>query len=186
VSPPYSTLNGIEDPTQGRFRLVFFPGQETLPGVINLAMVERYSRVTACHEAGHAVVAWALGLVVGTICVRADDAGGGADIGSAEHLCLTKQIAARIAGAAAEDLFDCHSHDLASFNDNVKIMELLEEHGISEREGLALRAEAYRCARKYLEKNRAKVAKLVDRLAQCGEVDGVEFLQLMQAEANGG
>jgi hypothetical protein len=70
-------------------------------------------RSTAYHEAGHAVVAFALGLLVGTIRVRADDAGGTTEIEPADHLTLIDQIALCHAGTAAEQLFDCRSHDWA-------------------------------------------------------------------------
>ena len=40
-------------------------------------------QATAFHETGHAVVVWALGLRVGTIEVREEDAGGRTDIGPA-------------------------------------------------------------------------------------------------------
>ena len=41
---------------------------------------------TAYYEAGRAIVAWSLGLEVQSIRIHADDAGGGAVIGSADHL----------------------------------------------------------------------------------------------------
>jgi len=54
---------------------------------------ERYPRSTAYQEAGHAVVAFALGLPVGAISVRADDAGGTTEIEAADRLSLIDQIA---------------------------------------------------------------------------------------------
>jgi ATP-dependent Zn protease len=71
---------------------------------------ERYQRGTAYHEAGHAVVAWSLGLEVGTISVLADDASGGVQIGSADHLNLVEEIAVCAAGYTAENTFDYHTH----------------------------------------------------------------------------
>lgn len=142
-----------------------------------------YPRATAYHEAGHAIVAWSLGLPVGTIRIRADDADGSTDIGPADHLSPSEQVAVCCAGSAAEDMFDCETHELASFNDNVKIMELIEDHRISEQErGPALRAEGYRCARSHLEKHRSKVVKLAEQIVECGQVDAIAFLQLMEAE----
>jgi ATP-dependent Zn protease len=73
--------------------------------VVVKRIVERYPRGTAYHEAGHAVVAWALSLPVGTIRVWEEDAGGGTEIGSASHLSLIEQIAIRAAGHAAEQVF---------------------------------------------------------------------------------
>ena len=70
-------------------------------------MTEGYPRGTAYHEAGHAVVAWALGLPVRTIRVRVDYAGGDAEIGPADHLSLIEQVAICSAGSAAEEVFEC-------------------------------------------------------------------------------
>jgi ATP-dependent Zn protease len=46
-----------------------------------LTKSERYPRGTAYHEAGHAVVAWSLGLPIGAVSVSDDDASGGTQIG---------------------------------------------------------------------------------------------------------
>jgi len=144
-------------------------------------LTERYSRSTAHHEAGHAVVAFALGLLVGTIRVRADDAGGTTEIEPADHLSLIDQIALCYAGTAAEHLFDRRSHDWASSMDILKIIKLIEDHGVSEEKlGPGLRAAAYNWALTHLQKHRGKVAKLADRLVECGHVDPVEFMRLMQ------
>jgi hypothetical protein len=145
---------------------------------------QRYSRSTAYHEAGHAVVAFALGLLVGTIRVRADDAGGTTEIEPADHLSLIDQIALCLAGTAAEKLFDCRSHDWAFSMDILKIMELIRGHGMSEEtHGPGLRAAAYNWALTHLQKHRSKVAKLADRLVECGRVDPVEFMRLTQDQA---
>jgi hypothetical protein len=67
---------------------------------------------------------------------------GAADTGSADQLPIVEQIAICLAGRAAEEIFDCLTHELAAFNDNVQIFHLLEAHGISEQEqGPALRGE---------------------------------------------
>jgi ATP-dependent Zn protease len=148
-----------------------------------MKITERYSRGTAYHEAGHAVVAWSLGLPVGTIRVTVDDAGGGAEIGAADHLPLIEQVAVCSAGSAAEEVFECSAHELASFNDHVKVLNLIEANGVSEQEhGSALRDEGYNCARAYLESHRSQVIKLVDRLVECGSVDASEFLRLMNGQ----
>ena len=97
-------------------------------------MIEKYPRATSYHEAGHAGVAWSLGLQVGTIHVKKEDAGGGADIEFADHLSLVDQIAVCAAGYAAECTFGVENHDLASFTDQMKIADILEAHGVSEEE----------------------------------------------------
>ena len=57
-------------------------------------------RGAAFHEAGHVVVARALGLTVGTIEIG-EDGSGKAEISSAEHLPLVDQIALCVAGISA-------------------------------------------------------------------------------------
>ena len=148
-----------------------------------MKVTEQYLRGTAYHEAGHAVVAWALGLPVMTICVRIGDAGGGTEVGPADHLSLIEQVAVCSAGSAAEEVFECSAHELASFNDHVTVLKLIETNGVSEAEyGPTLRDEGYNCARAYLESHKSKVVKLAARLVECGSVDAAEFLRLMNNE----
>ncbi|MGJ4888842.1 hypothetical protein ACQR1Y_11640 [Bradyrhizobium sp. HKCCYLRH3099] len=140
----------------------------------------RYSRSTSFHEAGHAAVAWSLGVPVVALWVNADDAGGGAEIGKTAHLRLTEQIAIWSGGAVAQKVFDCSGHELAAFQDNVAIMELLEEHGISEEnEGPALRAQGWDIASARPEANRTKVTRVADRLIEHGRMEAPDFLSLM-------
>jgi hypothetical protein len=124
-----------------------------------LTKSERYPRGTAYHEAGHAVVAWSLGLPVGAVSVSADDASGGTQISLSDHLALIEQIAVCSAGIAAAEVFG-HPipHELAGFRDNERIMNLIEMHSVSEEvQGPALREEGYNFARARLEAHRSKV-----------------------------
>jgi hypothetical protein len=140
---------------------------------------------TAVHEAGHAVVAWSLGLPVHTIRVTYSNAKGwhgGTDTDKPDHLSLVEQIAICAAGGIAEEIFDCPTHELAFFSDGEQILHLLEAHQITEQgEGPALRQDGYNCARDRLETHRTKVGRLAERLVDWGCVDASEFLQLMQA-----
>lgn len=141
---------------------------------------DKYPRGTAVHEAGHAVVAWSLDLPVGAIWVSADDASGGAQIGRADHLKLEEQIAVRCAGGIAEEVFECSNHEFATFNDNVAIMALLDEHGVTEENGgAAIRAQGYDIAAAKLGVNRAKVLALIEQLVEHGRVEPAAFLILM-------
>jgi hypothetical protein len=141
-------------------------------------------RGTAVHEAGHAVVAWSLGLSVEAIRVTYSDAKGwhgGTDTSRPNHLSLVEQIAICVAGGVAEEIFDCVTHELATFKDNEQILDLLEAHGISEQDqGPALRREGYNCAQTRLEAHKIKVGRLTERLVECGRVDASEFLQLIK------
>jgi len=110
-----------------------------------MKLTERHPRGSAYHEAGHAVVAWALGLSVGT--VRVDDAGGRTEMGPAHYLSLIEQVAICSAGSAAEEVFECSAHELASFDDHAKVSTLIKANGVPEEEhGPALRDEGYNCA----------------------------------------
>jgi ATP-dependent Zn protease len=145
-------------------------------------LINQYPRGTSYHEAGHAVVAWSLGLHVEAISVRSEDAGGGAKISNADHLSLTEQIAVQYAGYAAERVFECPAHELASMMDMNKIREILEGNGIPEgEEALSYRSKGYERARSLLEINRDKVIKLAERLVECGHISADEFLRLMNA-----
>jgi hypothetical protein len=109
---------------------------------------KRYPRGIAYHEAGHAVVAWSLGLPVGAVGVSDEDAIGSTQIGLSDHLPLIEQIAVCSAGIAAVEIFGHPIHELAGFKDHERIMRLIEVHGISEEgQGPALRKEGYSFAR---------------------------------------
>jgi hypothetical protein len=143
---------------------------------------KRYPRGTAFHEAGHAVVAWSLGLGVRAVRISDDDASGAAEIACAD-LSLIEQIALCSAGIAAENAFECPAHEPAGARDREKIYQLLKANEISEEEqGAALRGEGYNWARECLETHMSEVIGLAERLAQRGRVDAPEFLRLMQAQ----
>jgi hypothetical protein len=120
-------------------------------------------------------------LEVGTISVLADDASGGVQIGSADHLNLVEEIAVCAAGYTAENTFDYHTHYWAAACDYNRIRKLLEDRGISEgEEAAALRSKGADCARERLVANQAAVIRLAERLVQDGCVDANEFLRLME------
>ena len=146
-----------------------------------MALSERYPRGTAYHEAGHAVVAWSLGLPVGAVSVSDDDASGSTQIGLSDHLPLIEQIAVCSAGIAAVEIFGHPIHELAGFKDRERIMHLIEMHGISEEgQGPALRKEGYNFARARLETHLSKVAMLAELLVEHGRIEAGEVMLLMQ------
>jgi hypothetical protein len=73
----------------------------------------------AYHEAGHAVVATALGLTVARIeiAINGDDAKGAADIEDAARLPLVDQLAICAAGMEAQKMFEAPTHDIAGVGD---------------------------------------------------------------------
>jgi hypothetical protein len=139
-----------------------------------------YPRGIAYHEAGHAVVGWALGLRVTVSRVFYDDAKGWkgeTKIDDAGHLSLPEQIAISAAGYTAEQVFECRAHEQAAFDDHAKIYLLLKDKGISEQDHPARIAEGNRIAREHLEAHWGKANALAERLAECGHVDDAsEFL----------
>jgi hypothetical protein len=141
---------------------------------------ERYPRGTAYHEAGHAVVAWSLGLEVGPINVLEEDASGGAQIGSADHLGLVEQIAVCAAGYTAENTFDHRTHYWAAAKDYDRIRNLLQANAIEEGPAaVAMRQQGYDCAHARLLAHEARVIRIAERLVQDGSIDAAEFLRLM-------
>jgi hypothetical protein len=70
----------------------------------------------AYHEAGHAVVLWALGLSVVEIAIGigGDDAAGKTKIaGSDNHLTEFDRVLINVAGLEAQEIFEAPTHDHA-------------------------------------------------------------------------
>jgi hypothetical protein len=130
---------------------------------------DRYG--AAVHEAGHVVVAWALGLKTRrmAISIGGDDAAGEAEIEDGLHLPLVDRIAICSAGLDAQSMMSAPTHDLAAFSDMVKIHNLVDDS--AEEEGERLRYAAYRRSQELLELHCAKVKRLARALACCRELD---------------
>ena len=97
-------------------------------------------RGAAYHEAGHVVVASALGLSVGRmeIAIGGDDAKGAAEIEIERALLLplVDQLAICAAGLEAQKIFETPTHDDAGLADYGKMFELLDDHEEEERSRL--------------------------------------------------
>jgi hypothetical protein len=72
-------------------------------------------RSAAYHEAGHVVVAWALGLEIGNaeIGVNEDDSAGRVEIETDEDMPLVDKIAVCVAGLEAQQIFNAPGHENA-------------------------------------------------------------------------
>jgi ATP-dependent Zn protease len=137
-----------------------------------------YLRGMAFHEAGHAVVAWALKQLVGDIYIREIGAGdGGAEISLAHDVTFIDRIAVCLAGIEAGTVFGVPQPSWAGNADRPMAFNLLigmpEEHS----EWLWIRGSAR--ARELLTEYNNNVIRLADRLVEARQVDAAEFLRLM-------
>jgi hypothetical protein len=141
-----------------------------------------YLRGAAYHEAGHAVVAFALKLCVFSIVLREQGEGNSeTKIKTADHLSLTDQIAVLAAGKAAELAFNSPLPDYAGDGDSVKALNLILKRydGASSDEiELHMTAGHVRaCA--LLAERRDRVIRTAKHLRKVRQVDAAEFLLLM-------
>ena len=83
---------------------------------------------TALHEAGHAVVAWSLGLPVGGIHLDLKSEGGHTDITQAAHLEPFEQIANWLAGYEAERAFKPPGRKAKAMIDCGEVSRILREN----------------------------------------------------------
>jgi ATP-dependent Zn protease len=139
-------------------------------------------RGAAYHEAGHAVVAWALGLQVGLIAItNEDDVRGRADIASDQaHLSQIDRLAICLAGLQAQEVFHAPLHDLAGLGDLAKVIELIGGLDTPVEQHRELRYAGYRRARELILQNEEGVARLADRLIERGRVTADEFIDLIK------
>jgi ATP-dependent Zn protease len=142
-----------------------------------MASQDRYS--AAVHEAGHVVVAWALGLKTTKVAVgiNGNDTAGASDIDDISHLLLVDQIAICSAGAEAQRMLDVQIHEDALLSDEFKIGNLVDD--LAEDEGEAFQCAGYRRSNELLELHRAKVERLAQALANRAELDRAEIEQIL-------
>jgi hypothetical protein len=128
----------------------------------------------AYHEAGHAVVAWALGLRVHrmVIGIAGDSTAGEADIEEKGSISLVDRIAICSAGGDAQELFDVPTNDICMVSDMGKIYDLIGEY--NELVGSCLRQIGFQKSREILKQHRDRVARLAQAL--------VERMELTEAE----
>lgn len=98
---------------------------------------ELLRRAAAVHEAGHAIVAWALGLEVREL--RIDDQGKGLSvIQRHDHLPIVERIAVADGGMQAVEMLKARVWELAAVGDEAQIIDILE--GLPEAEANQLRS----------------------------------------------
>jgi ATP-dependent Zn protease len=138
----------------------------------------------AFHEAGHAVAAWSLNLLVGDIDICGIGEGnGGAQIGCAAHLVLVDQLAALAAGKEAERVFQSPPPIHAGDGDRVMAINLvLKLHpGIALDEVEMYLTAGHARARELLIEHQNMVTRLAELLVKTRQVVAADFLGLMNA-----
>jgi len=125
----------------------------------------------AYHEAGHAVVAWALGLAVSRIeiGIGGDNAKGATNVEHDQERPLIDRLALCAAGLEAQKLFGAPTHDLAGWGDYGKIFELLD--GFDEEASSALTDDGHKRAYDLLRANMDRVQRIANALMVHGKLD---------------
>ena len=147
----------------------------------------RDRRRTAFHEAGHAVVGWALGLKVEGLRLIDDQnakAKGGADIQTADHLSFVDQIAVAMGGRYGAQRSGVDAlHDMETINDHVHALNVTTRafHGDDAFGEVLYRAGCDR-ARKIVEHHAALVAMIAGELERRGEFSADEIGSLFAAQ----
>lgn len=142
----------------------------------------RFQWPTAVHEAGHAIVAWALGLSVGGLELFDADGAGRSWIEDNTHLEVVDQIAVCAAGIEAVELLDAGAFldgaalSQAGYSDHGKIIELLADRPEAEHDGI--RHEGHRRARTMLEQNQDRLRAVAEALASAGHLDAEGFRKI--------
>ena len=137
-------------------------------------------RGAAYHEAGHAVVAAALGLTVGLIeiAIDGDDARGAADIQDNPNLPLQDQLAVCAAGMEAQKLFKAPTHDGAGWGDFGKMIELLKDK--AEEESFLLRQAGHQRAHELLTQHLEIVHKVATAAIAARKLSADEVRLLLE------
>jgi hypothetical protein len=147
-------------------------------------MPDRFPEGVCCHEAGHAVVAFSLGIRVVAVNVILTKEKGwhGKTVTEGMPDLWKDQIVLRMAGKAAEEVFHCPADPTASFHDMLEVDSLLNRIGMSDEREARIEQGKER-ARIILEGHREQALRLIAHLVEHGYVKEPEFLQLMYAEA---
>jgi hypothetical protein len=137
---------------------------------------------TALHEAGHVVVAWSFGLLVGSIHLDLKTKGGHADIASHTHLERVQQIANWLAGYEAEQAFKPPGRKAKAAFDCGEVRRILRDNDTPEdtHEGQDLRECGRACAKVRLLKHETKVHRVARRLIEHHYIDRAAFEEMMR------
>jgi ATP-dependent Zn protease len=130
---------------------------------------------TCFHEAGHAIVAAALGLEVLNIRINKDDESGTTDV-SGGPLPLIDQVAVCYAGVVAQDIWQLVPEHLAEYSDVDKFFRLVKD--LSDEDRDAIHKAGCERANQLLNDNKVLVEIVAQRLVQQGYLTATEFKHL--------
>jgi ATP-dependent Zn protease len=142
--------------------------------------VTTYSESTCFHEAGHAIVAAALGLEVQSIRIHKDDGGGDTVVptGPLSQLPLIDQVAVCYAGVEAWDIWQLVPEHLGEWTDVDKFFRLVKD--LSDEERDAVHKAGCERANQLLNNNKVLVETVAHRLGLQGYLTATEFKQLTE------
>ena len=142
----------------------------------DLAPDLRARRRTAFHEAGHAVVGWALGLEVGWVRII-DDSNGKADVAIPDDLSLVDKIAVAMGGEYGAERSGVEVlHDVETLGDEAHVLNLTQQaFPEDEAFGDALRRAGRARAERLVASNVGMVGKVADELLRRSEILEGEF-----------
>jgi hypothetical protein len=133
----------------------------------------------AIHEAGHAIVAHALGLTIkrAAIAIRGDIVDGHVEIEETQSMSMLDRLALCSAGSMAQELFNAPVIDYCASEDARRIYELIGH--LPEAVGRTLRDLGYRKAHELIERDREKVTAVAKALAQRLELSEADVAALL-------
>jgi hypothetical protein len=145
----------------------------------------RYS--AAAHEAGHAVVAWALGLRVGELSAGTDDNewAGRAIIEASSNLSVVDRLAVCFAGVIGQEILKTAVLDLAGFADDYEASTILDSSGIAKPKGYAIREAARKRAEALLKANTEKFEALAEALTTAGHLSSADVKAILKNAPRG-
>ena len=139
---------------------------------------ERYR--DAYHEAGHAVVGWALGLSIGRVWLK-EDGGGSAEVETCAHLSPVDQTAICFGGWAGAELSGvAETHDLENLSDEGCALNIGAEVFPDDDEAQAiLRQQGIQRAQDLLKGREAQLRLIAEELNKRGELGPGEIARLL-------
>ena len=143
-------------------------------------MTKQYPEGTAYHEAGHAIVAYALGLRVGGIHINEHDEGGGAAVSDwVTSRSFVEQAALRLAGMKAQTLWAKPSTLPLGGSDREEFLN--QCRGLSDACRDEIEIRGFERAGEKLQTYEGKVKAVAEHLIEHGQMTEDEFEALMMA-----